>query len=65
MDATVSPLKPLKTIARQIGVPAAWLRREADAGRVPFLRIGRRLLGDAEAIRKLIADRSKGVRLGE
>lgn len=47
---------PLQTTAGRLGVPAAWLREEALAGRVPYLRAGRRMLfAPAEVERVLIA----------
>ncbi len=32
------------------GVSASWLRAEAEAGRLPCLRVGKRLLFDPEAV---------------
>ena len=50
---------PLKDAAYRLGVPAAWLRAEADAGRVPHLRVGRRLLVNAEAIERVLLERAQ------
>lgn len=44
--------------AARLGVPAAWLRREAAAGRVPNLRAGRRLLFDVEAVERALSERA-------
>jgi hypothetical protein len=35
---------PLHVAAARLGVPTAWLRTEAEAGRISSLRAGRRLL---------------------
>ena len=48
---------PLTVLSEQAGLPAAWLKAEADAGRIPCLRAGRRLMFDAEAVKKALADR--------
>lgn len=46
------------TAAQRLGVPSAWLRREADAGRVPCLRVGRRLMFNLDAVRETLERRS-------
>ena len=45
-DATTSSFLPVAPAARMLGVPVAWLRREVEAGRVPHLRVGPRILLD-------------------
>ncbi len=46
----------LERAAFRLGVPAAWLRTEAEAERVPYLRAGRRLLFNCAAVeRELLA----------
>lgn len=47
----------LAVLADQTGVPLHWLRREADAGRLPCLIIGRRRLFNVEAVLKSLARR--------
>jgi hypothetical protein len=44
-------------LARATRLPAAWLRREADAGRLPCIRAGRRRMFDLAAVLKALADR--------
>ncbi len=44
--------------AARLGVPVAWLRREAEAGTVPSLRVGRRLLFDVEAVAEALRERA-------
>lgn len=50
--------------AMALGVPEAWLRREIDAGRVPFLRAGKSALVNVDAVRAALLERTaadKGV----
>lgn len=56
MDAQYTTLKRL---AGALGIPEAWLRAEAEAGRIPSLDIGRRRLFDPEAVRAALAERSR------
>lgn len=37
-------------------LPRIWLANEADAGRIPCLRIGRRRLFNLEAVRRVLAE---------
>lgn len=39
-------------------LPAAWLRAEALAGRLPCLEVGRRLLFDLDAVKKALSARA-------
>lgn len=43
--------------SRALGVPIAWLKEEADAGRIPCLRAGKNYLFDLEILRAIIMDR--------
>lgn len=54
----------LQQLARQLGVPAAWLRSEAAAGRVPVLRAGRRWLFDTDAVEQVLRERAREQRKG-
>jgi hypothetical protein len=50
----------LNAIAHRTGIPAAWLKREADAGRIPCVRAGRRRFFDIAAVRAaILADSAK------
>lgn len=40
----------LKELARTLGLPQAWLRREADAGRIPCVRAANRRMFDVDAV---------------
>lgn len=53
----------LSRMARRIGVTQQWLREEAEAGRLPCLRAGRRFLFNVEAVQQAIA--SKAAHLGQ
>jgi hypothetical protein len=48
----------VRRMAGLLGLPAAWLEREARAGRVPALRAGRRLLFDPEQVRAELANQA-------
>lgn len=49
-------LLPLNRLAGQLRLPAGWLRTQAISGRIPCLRVGRRLLFNPEAVRRALAD---------
>lgn len=48
----------LEELAAELGLPAAWLRAEADAGRIPSLRAGRRRMFNLESVEEVLIDRS-------
>lgn len=50
---------PLRRAAALLGLPVKWLRREADGGRLPCLRVGRRRLFDIEVVRRALDDRAR------
>ncbi len=56
MDAK---LLSLNELAERTGLPAAWLKREADAGRLPCIRAGRRRMFDLGAVLSALAERQK------
>jgi hypothetical protein len=47
----------LHELSERTGIPVAWLRREADAGRIPHLLAGRRRLFDLAVVMKALAER--------
>ncbi len=51
---------PLSAMARLLRVPVAWLRSEAEAGRVPHLKAGKQLLFDAETVQRILRERATG-----
>lgn len=46
-------------MARTIGVPVHWLKREAEAGRIPHLRADRVYLFNPEVVRRVLLERAK------
>lgn len=58
----MNELLTLSRLARRMGVPATWLRTEADAGRIPCLRAGRRYLFDLSAVQRELSDRAANTR---
>ena len=51
-------LLPLNRMARRLRVTTAWLKSEADAGRVPCLRADTRYLFAPEAVERVLAERA-------
>ena len=58
METTPAPLLPLNRMARRLRVTIAWLRGEAEAGRVPCLRAGTRYLFAPDAVEQALTDRA-------
>lgn len=56
MDAK---LLTLNQLSERTGLPAAWLRREADAARLPCIRAGRLRMFDLAAVLKALAERQE------
>jgi hypothetical protein len=46
-------------MARLVSVPAAWLRVEAEAGRIPHLKAGKVLLFDPRTVERILLTRAK------
>ena len=51
-------LVSLNRLAAELRLPRNWLKQEAQAGRLPCLRIGRRLLFSVPAVEQVLADRA-------
>ncbi len=49
----------LLELSDRLGLPAAWLRREADARRIPCLRVGRRRMFNVPSVLKALEARQK------
>ena len=49
---------PLQELAQCLGLPAAWLKAEAEAGRIPSLRAGRRLAFNLRAVEEALIARA-------
>lgn len=57
-ESQKSQLLPLGNMARRLRVTAAWLKSEAEAGRVPALKAGARLLFLPEAVEAVLVRRA-------
>jgi excisionase family DNA binding protein len=53
-----TPFMPATAAAARLGVPVTWLRAEAEAGRLPHIRIGKRLLFNPSAVERSLSDRA-------
>jgi excisionase family DNA binding protein len=60
----VPHLLPLNRLAARLRLPSDWLRAAALAGRIPCLRVGRRLLFNAEAVERALAQIAAETRQG-
>jgi hypothetical protein len=59
---TDTPLCNLYALARKLGLSAAWLKTEANAGRIPCLKVGRRLRFNPAAVERVLSTRASGDR---
>lgn len=59
MASTEPRYIPIGQTAHRLGVPTAWLKREADAGRLPCLRVGRRRMFAPDAVRAELDRRAR------
>ncbi len=57
-DTETSSFLPVGPAAAILGVPVAWLRREAEAGRVPHLKAGDRMLFNPKATERALIERA-------
>ena len=48
----------LNQLSHELNLPAAWLRAQAKAGRIPSLKVGRQLLFDAELVERVLSEES-------
>ena len=44
---------------KRFGLSQAWLKAEADAGRIPCFRAGRKLLFDPDAVEQALLQRAR------
>lgn len=49
-----------RRLSSELGLPFEWLRKEADAGRIPVLRAGRKRLFNLAAVKHALAGRACG-----
>jgi hypothetical protein len=61
MNHAISPVfVSLEVAAERLGVPFAWLRKEAEQERVPTIRCGRRLVVDVVVVAECLRQRAAG-----
>lgn len=60
----MAELLTLARMARRLGVAQEWLRTEADAGRVPCLKAGKRYLFNSVAVAETLAAQAADSRQG-
>ena len=58
MNETPETFVSLRTAAMELGLPAAWLKSEADAGRVPHLLVGRRMFMNTAVVASTLLQRA-------
>ncbi len=58
MDTHLHTLATLARRFRPYGLSRSWLRGEAEAGRIPCFKVGRRLLFDADAVERALLERA-------
>ena len=59
--AMETKLLSLNQLAEITGLPTAWLKREADEGRIPCIRADRRRMFNLQAVLKVLTDRQSKV----
>lgn len=59
MATTDESFLSLRRTASRLGLPMNWLRAEAEAGRIPHLKAGRRLLFNIAAVEDELLARSR------
>lgn len=57
MDTT-RPYETVQELARALRLPAAWVKREAQAGRLPCIQVGRRLMFCREDVIQSLSSRA-------
>ena len=60
----MTELLTLVRMARRIGVTQKWLQAEANAGRIPYLKAGNRLLFNPLAVQEALAAKAARTRQG-
>lgn len=60
METNTIKLVSVRGLADRLKLPAAWLKAEAEAGRIPSLRAGRRLMFNPEAVEQVLLERAAG-----
>jgi excisionase family DNA binding protein len=58
MENTTPQLLSLPALATALKLPDGWIKAEADAGRIPHLRIGNRYRFNLDAVIRALAERA-------
>ena len=58
MRNTDLELLSLPALAQALNLPENWIKAEADAGRIPHLKIGKRYRFNLEAVIRTLAERA-------
>lgn len=59
MEISKPKLLLVGPMARRLRVTVKWLRDEAEAGRIPHLKAGQRLLFDPETVERVLLERAR------
>ena len=54
----MNDLLTLHRLAANLKLPRSWLREEARAGRIPCLKVGRKLLFNLSTVEAVLAERA-------
>jgi hypothetical protein len=65
MGNKLCTLRDLAGRFKRFGLSYAWLKAEAEAGRLPCFRAGRKLLFDPEAVEQALLQRARAARESE
>lgn len=56
--AATETYKPVRLAAIELGLPMRWLQAEVVQGRIPGLRVGRRLFVDVQEVKSTLSRRA-------
>lgn len=59
MENKLATLRDLASRFKRFGITVNWLKAEAEAGRIPCFRAGRKLLFDGEAVEQSLLLRAR------
>ena len=60
----MNDLLPLSRMSRRLGVTQQWLRDQADTGKIPCLKAGKRYLFNPVAVQDALAAKAARMRQG-
>ncbi len=61
MQYTADDLVSIRRLARELRLPIAWLKTEAQTGQIPCLHIGRKCVFNLTAVKRVLAERAAEV----